>query len=59
LLFRRVGVGWSRTMGAESALKAAEAAAESLGWDRPKVQAEVAAYRQHLEAQHTLRRVQA
>ena len=59
LLFRRVGVGWSRTMGAEAALEAAEAAAESLGWDRPKVQAEVAAYRQHLEDQHTVRRVQA
>ena len=59
LLFRRVGVGWSRTMGAEAALRAAEAAAEPLGWDRPKVQAEVAAYRQHLEAQHTLRRLQA
>ena len=59
LLFRRVGVGWSRTMGAEAALRAAEAAAEPLGWDRPKVQAELAAYRQHLEAQHTLRRLQA
>ena len=59
LLFRRVGVGWSRTMGAEAALRAAEAAAEPLGWDGPKVQAEVAAYRQHLEAQHTLRRLQA
>jgi glycerol-3-phosphate dehydrogenase len=59
LLFRRVGVGWSRTMGAEAARTAAETVAGPLGWDEARVAAEVAAYRSHLTRQHTLRGLQA
>ncbi|HEX2134816.1 MAG TPA: FAD-dependent oxidoreductase [Microvirga sp.] len=59
ILFRRVGVGWSKTMGAEAARIAAETVAEVFGWDDARVEAEVVAYRNHLARQHTPRGSQA
>jgi glycerol-3-phosphate dehydrogenase len=59
LLFRRAGVGWSKSMGAEAARKAAEAVAGTLGWDEARVEAEVMAYHGHLARQHTLRGLRA
>jgi glycerol-3-phosphate dehydrogenase len=50
LLFRRVGVGWTRSMGCDVAKRAAEAVADVLGWDKARVEAEVQAY--HLYLQH-------
>jgi glycerol-3-phosphate dehydrogenase len=55
VLFRRVGVGWSKTMGAEAAHKAAETVADVLGWDAARVEAEALAYRKHVARLHTLR----
>jgi len=44
LLFRRVQVGWSGTMGLPCARKAAEAVADILDWDEERIGREVAAY---------------
>jgi glycerol-3-phosphate dehydrogenase len=52
LLFRRVGAGWTRTMGHDAAERAARIVAGPLGWDDARVAAEVAAYHQHLRRQH-------
>ena len=45
LLFRRVGLGWTASMGAETAESAARKVAGLMGWDEAKVAREVAAYR--------------
>jgi glycerol-3-phosphate dehydrogenase len=52
LLFRRVGAGWTRTMGGDAAERAARAVAGILGWDEARVAQEVTAYREHLRRQH-------
>lgn len=52
LMFRRVGAGWTRTMGHDAAPRAAEAVAEVLGWDRARIDAEVRAYRDYLAHMH-------
>jgi glycerol-3-phosphate dehydrogenase len=57
LLFRRVGVGWTKSMGCDAAKRAAEAVADVLGWDKERVEAEVQAYRQYLLRFHLLERV--
>jgi glycerol-3-phosphate dehydrogenase len=49
LLFRRVGAGWSPTMGYAAAERAAEAVAATMGWDRARVDAEIGRYRAHLK----------
>jgi glycerol-3-phosphate dehydrogenase len=49
LLFRRVGAGWTPTMGYAAAERAAEAVAETMGWDRERIEREVRQYRAHLE----------
>lgn len=49
LMIRRVGAGWTATMGHAAAEKAARAAAEAMGWDEARIAQEVAAYRAHLE----------
>ena len=54
LLFRRVGAGWTQSMAADAARKAADTVADILGWDEGRVAAEVAAYRDHLRQQHAL-----
>ena len=49
LLFRRVGAGWTATMGYEAAEKAAQAVAETMGWDQEQIAREIRAYRSSLE----------
>ena len=49
LLFRRVGLGWTATMGAETAESAARKVAHLMGWDEAKVAREVAAYRAEID----------
>jgi glycerol-3-phosphate dehydrogenase len=56
LLFRRVGAGWTRTMGHDAAARAARTVAGPLGWDDARVAAEIAAYREHLRRQHAYAR---
>jgi glycerol-3-phosphate dehydrogenase len=55
LLFRRVGAGWTRTMGADASRTAAETVADILGWPEERIEAEVAGYRDYLALQHKLR----
>jgi glycerol-3-phosphate dehydrogenase len=52
LMFRRVGAGWTRTMGYDAAQRAAEVAGSVLGWDKARREAEVRAYHDHLLRQH-------
>ncbi len=52
LLFQRTGVGWTATMGRDSARQAAETVADVLGWDKYRIDSEVAAYHAHLEKWH-------
>jgi len=54
LLFRRTGVGWTTSMAAGAAERSATAVADILGWDQPRVGAEVQAYRAYLAKQHLL-----
>jgi len=49
LLFRRVGAGWSSTMGYDAAERAARAVAETMGWDNDRVEREIRDYRAQLE----------
>jgi glycerol-3-phosphate dehydrogenase len=55
LMFRRVGAGWTATMGYHAAQRAAEAAAAEMGWDRARVDDEVRLYREYLEKTHGVR----
>jgi len=55
LMFRRVGAGWTQTMGYGAAEKAAEAVAAEMGWDQARVQEEVRKYRAYLEHFHGVR----
>lgn len=48
LMFRRVGAGWTETMGYDVAETAARAVAQEMGWDEARVTQEVAAYREFL-----------
>lgn len=56
LMFRRLGAGWTRTLGVEAAETAARAAAGALGWDEARIADEVAAYRAYLAEQHAVGR---
>lgn len=49
LLFRRVGAGWTATMGYEAAEKAAQAVAATMGWDAERTAKEIRDYRTYLE----------
>ena len=49
VLFRRVGAGWTATMGYAAAERAAEAVAAEMGWDAARQAEEVRAYRAYLE----------
>lgn len=51
LLFRRVPVGWSTTMGDECCDDAAQAVADLLAWDTVRVRHEAASYRAMLRSQ--------
>ncbi|HUK09269.1 MAG TPA: FAD-dependent oxidoreductase [Stellaceae bacterium] len=55
LLFRRVGAGWTATMGYGAAEKAALAAAEAMGWDRERTAREVEEYRTYLKQLYGIR----
>ncbi|HXQ66156.1 MAG TPA: FAD-dependent oxidoreductase [Alphaproteobacteria bacterium] len=55
LLFRRVGAGWTATMGYAAADKAAQAVAETMGWDRERMASEVREYRAYLERLYRVR----
>lgn len=57
LLFRRVGVGWTKTMGGSSAERAAETVAEILGWDKDRIRKETESYRSYLADNHRFRNV--
>jgi glycerol-3-phosphate dehydrogenase len=57
LLFRRVGVGWTRTMGAPAARRAAETVADILGWDADRITEETSRYESYVAANHRLRRM--
>ena len=57
LMFRRVGAGWTETMGWHAAERAAEAVAPEMGWDAARTKAEAAAYRQLVEDLHRVRRM--
>ena len=55
LMFRRVGVGWTNTMGFKAADKAAEAVAGVYGWDTARTAKEAADYRAYLTRMHAVR----
>jgi glycerol-3-phosphate dehydrogenase len=55
LLFRRVGAGWTATMGHEAAERAAQAVAVAMGWDAERTVREVQEYRAHLERLYRFR----
>ncbi|MCX7354343.1 MAG: FAD-dependent oxidoreductase [Alphaproteobacteria bacterium] len=52
LLFRRVGAGWTATMAREAAGRAAEEVAPIMGWDKARVEREVADYHAHIARLH-------
>ena len=54
LMFRRVGAGWTRTMGYRAADRAAAAVADVYGWDAVRTQREVDAYRTYLKRMHAV-----
>ena len=55
MLFRRVGAGWTATMGYAAAERAAEAVAGEMGWDAARQADEVRAYRAYLEEHFRVR----
>jgi glycerol-3-phosphate dehydrogenase len=55
LLFRRVGAGWTETMGHAAAETAAQAVAATMGWDPERTAREVREYRAHLERLYRFR----
>ena len=56
LMFRRVGAGWTETMGWDAADRVAETVAPEMGWSAERAKTEAAAYRRHLEDLHRVRR---
>ena len=52
LLFRRSGNGWTASMAAPMAERAAREVATVMGWDEERIQAEATAYRAHVKRQH-------
>ena len=55
LMFRRVGAGWTKTMGFNSSDKAAEAVAGVYGWDAARTKKEAEIYRNYLKRVHAVR----
>lgn len=55
LMFRRVGAGWTRTMGYHAADKAAQVVAEVYGWDDARTRKEADDYRTYLKRMHAVR----
>lgn len=56
LMFRRVGAGWTRTMGHDAAETAARTVADVMGWDEARVAAEAADYRAYVRRMHLVER---
>ena len=54
LMFRRVGAGWTATMGFEAAERAATVVADVMNWDVARVSDEVRRYREYLAEKHLL-----
>ena len=54
LMFRRVGVGWTKSMGYGAADKAAAAVAGVYGWDAARTRREVDDYRAYLRRMHAV-----
>lgn len=54
IMFRRVGLGWSETMGREGAQHVAEAVSDILDWDEGRIEKEVDDYLRLLERQHSI-----
>jgi glycerol-3-phosphate dehydrogenase len=52
LLFRRTGAGWTASMAAQAAGRAASAVAGVLGWDDARVAQEVASYHDYVARNH-------
>ncbi len=57
LMFRRVGAGWTKTMGYAAADKAAEAVAAVYGWDGARTRKEAEEYRSYLQRMHAVRTI--
>jgi glycerol-3-phosphate dehydrogenase len=55
LMFRRVGAGWTKTMGYEAAEQAAQTVAEVYGWDPVRATHEAETYRAYLRRMHAVR----
>lgn len=55
LMFRRVGAGWTASMGYGAAETAARTVASELGWDQARIDREVRDYRAFLERNFRLR----
>ena len=55
LMFRRVGAGWTKTMGYKDAEKAARTVADVYGWDAEKTKQEAEAYRAYLKRMHAVK----
>ncbi|MEQ1612954.1 MAG: FAD-dependent oxidoreductase [Hyphomicrobiaceae bacterium] len=55
LMFRRVGAGWTSTMGFKAADKAAEAVAGVYGWNAARTKKEADDYRAYLQRMHSVR----
>ena len=54
LLFRRVPVGWSESMGYDACRRAAETVADILDWDRTRIEHEVETYQSYVRQQHRM-----
>ena len=54
LMFRRVGAGWTSSMGRDVAERAAASVADILGWDEARARAEASEYRSYLKRMHAL-----
>lgn len=54
LMFHRVGLAWTRTMGSEAAEKIARAIGPELGWNDARISDEVNQYLEHLSKFHLL-----
>ncbi|MEE8171544.1 MAG: glycerol-3-phosphate dehydrogenase C-terminal domain-containing protein, partial [Alphaproteobacteria bacterium] len=52
LLFRRSGNGWTASMAAPMAERAAREVAAEMGWDEARLKAEAKAYRAHVARNH-------
>jgi len=52
VLFRRVGVGWTESMGREGAHIAARILGERRGWSQARIEAEMTGYLEHIRRQY-------